>query len=191
MADFCSLCGTKLSFFGGHFLTCANQDEIFCSQCHDNLYPMNNAERGRYVLENGKPAHAKKMQEFMDEWDAKNRAREEVAEQRKVLEPSQRPCPNCGTMMDRKLQDFRIGADGDNDLFDLLLRPQYNVDLYACPECGKVELYTANFAALKRKQEEQAAEKASAETQSSEKPTEREYTSYRPGRKNEKPPWEQ
>ena len=46
MADICSLCGTKLSFFGAHTLVCANQDERFCSKCHDKLYHMENLERG-------------------------------------------------------------------------------------------------------------------------------------------------
>ena len=56
---------------------------------------------------------------------------------------------------------------------------------------------TANFAAVKQaleqKAKKQAEEKAAAEAdlQAMEKPVEREYTSYRPGRRRgEKPPWE-
>lgn len=190
MADFCSLCGAKLSFFGGHSLVCANQDETFCSKCHDELYHMDNLERGRYLLEHGKPDNPEKMREFIV-------FHAERTLQKKKLEPPTRPCPNCGNSMELKLKDFRIGADGDNDLFDMLTRPQYHVDLYACPECGKVELYTANFAAIKEKAERKAAieaeEKAAAEAdlQAMERSAEREYTSYRPGRRpGEKPPWE-
>ena len=35
-----------------------------------------------------------------------------------------------------------------------LLMEQYEVDLYACPVCGKVELYTAGFWKEKEKQYE-------------------------------------
>lgn len=41
-------------------------------------------------------------------------------------------------------QNFSIGADGGGGLWTLLA-DQYEVDLYACPACGKVELYTAAF----------------------------------------------
>lgn len=145
MADFCSLCGTKLSFFGGKALVCANQDEMCCSACYDKLYPMENLERGKYLLEHGRPENPEKMQEFITVW-------EERARLKKALEPPTRTCPGCGGEMACKLKNFRIGADGGGGL-DSLFAEQYNVDLYACPECGKVELYTANFAAIKRKQE--------------------------------------
>ena len=184
MADYCSLCGAKLSFFGGHSLVCANQEETFCSSCHDKLHPMDNLERGRHVLENGKPDNPEKMREFIV-FHAERTLRQET------LEPPTRPCPGCGAQMELKLKNFRIGSYGDS-----LLGDRYNIDLYACPECGKVEMYTANFAAVKqaleRKTQKQEAEKAAAEAdlQTLETSIEREYTSYRPGRKSEKPPWE-
>ncbi|MEA4933959.1 MAG: hypothetical protein VB071_10360 [Lawsonibacter sp.] len=53
-------------------------------------------------------------------------------------------CPACGGMLECKLENFLIGADGGGGLLSLLA-DQYEVDLYACPACGKVELYTANF----------------------------------------------
>ncbi len=53
-----------------------------------------------------------------------------------------RNCPSCGAAMECKLQNFSIGADGGGGLWTLLA-DQYEVDLYACPACGKVELYTA------------------------------------------------
>lgn len=56
----------------------------------------------------------------------------------------ERCCPSCGSVMECKLKEFSIGADGSGGLF-ALLSDQYEVDLYACPQCGKVELYTANF----------------------------------------------
>ncbi len=65
-------------------------------------------------------------------------------------------CPACGAEMERKLQNFTIGTDGGGGLLSSLLYQQYDVDLYVCPQCGKVELYTANF----QKKEEKAGEKA-------------------------------
>ena len=53
-------------------------------------------------------------------------------------------CPACGSGMKRKLQNFSIGADGGGGLMTLLAET-YEVDLYACPKCGKVELFTAGF----------------------------------------------
>ncbi len=62
-------------------------------------------------------------------------------------------CPNCGAAMECKLTQLSIGADGGGGLSSLFYE-QYNVDLYACPQCGKVELYTAGF----RKKLAQAAQ---------------------------------
>ena len=65
-------------------------------------------------------------------------------------EMMERRCPNCGAPMECKLQDFSIGADGGGGLVTLLAA-QYSVDLYACPRCGKVELYTAGYSRAPRR----------------------------------------
>ena len=59
------------------------------------------------------------------------------------MEKIQRKCPACGAEMECKQENFRIGADGRGGLISW--RPQYYVDLYSCPQCGKVELYDAEF----------------------------------------------
>ena len=141
MADYCSLCGEKLSFFGGKLLICANQEERLCNGCYDKLDRMENLERGKYLLEHGTPDEPEKMKAFITLY-------EERTKQKLTYEPPSRPCPNCGSKMERKLKDFTIGAYGDR-----LFGERYDIDLYACPACGKVEMYTANFAAIKRKQE--------------------------------------
>lgn len=53
-------------------------------------------------------------------------------------------CPACGGEMECKLRNFSIGADGGGGLLTLLA-DTYEVDLYACPHCGKVDLFTAGF----------------------------------------------
>lgn len=40
---------------------------------------------------------------------------------------------------------FTIGLDGGGGLLADVLYAQYNVDLYTCPHCGKVEMYSSNF----------------------------------------------
>ena len=65
-------------------------------------------------------------------------------------EMMKRRCPNCGTAMECKLQNFSIGADGGGGLMTLLA-DQYEVDLFACPQCGRVELYTAGYSRAPRR----------------------------------------
>ena len=60
-------------------------------------------------------------------------------EEKKVL------CPACGAELELKLERFSIGADGGGGILAAMFCDQYEVDLYACPRCGKVELYTAGF----------------------------------------------
>lgn len=187
MAGNCALCGEKLSFFGGKMLVCGNQDEMFCSNCHDVLYDLENLERGAYLLEHGNPEHSDEMRAFIIKYT-------ERAQKRQEFEPETRPCPNCQGEMALKIKNFRIGAYGDS-----LLGERYDVDLYACPECGKVEMYTANFAAVKRKAEEAAAKQAEKEAAFEQarkiaedsRPVQQEFTSVRSGTKSgKKPPWE-
>lgn len=63
------------------------------------------------------------------------------------------PCPACGTPLEIKMENFRIGADGRGGIGSLFM-DQFYVDLYACPMCGKVELYAAGT--RKARQEEEA-----------------------------------
>jgi len=184
MANFCVLCDAKLSFFGGKSLICANQEQSLCSSCYDTLDRMDNVERGKYLLEHGKPDEPEAMKQFITVW-------EERAAQKKALEPPTRVCPNCGGEMELKIKNFRIGMDGGGGLASSLLYDQYDVDLYACPECGKVEMYTANFAAIKARQDKLEAEKAAAEAARQARQPEQEFVSVRPGKKDgAKPPWE-
>ena len=57
----------------------------------------------------------------------------------------EKKCPCCGGQLECKLTNLTIGRDGGNFLTAAFFN-SYDVELYACPKCGKVELYTANFA---------------------------------------------
>ena len=191
MPDYCSLCGDKIPFFSTHSLVCANQDELFCSKCHDKLYPMENLDRGAYLLEHGKPEHPEKMREFIIQYTERTKKKQE-------LEPPTRTCPNCGGEMTCKIKDFTIGLDGNGGLYLFGGPQQYDVDLYACPECGKVEMYTANFTAVKRRVQQAAAKQAEREAAAEkarqvaeQAPVQQEFISVRSGgKRGEKPPWE-
>jgi len=103
-------------------------------------------------------------------------------EEKKVL------CPACGAEMERRLEGFTIGLDGGGGLLSGLWHEQYDVDLYACPRCGKVELYTAGF----QKEEEEPDEGPGGEPE--EEPDQSASQSgglFGFGKKREKrPPWE-
>ena len=93
-------------------------------------------------------------------------------------------------MLERKLENFSIGADGGGGLMTLLA-DHYEVDLYACPQCGKVELYTAGFvppsAAEKNEPDKQEAQ-AIQETIPDHSDEKRSFRF--PWQKEEKAPWE-
>ena len=146
MSDYCALCGKPLSSFFSKSLICANEEEFFCSACYKTLSEMDSIQRGTHLLEHGQPQQPEKMREFMEHSRA-------AAQRKKELEPPTRPCPNCGGTMEVKLKGFRIGADGNGGVYLFGGYEQYYVDLYACSGCGKVEMYTADFAILKKREE--------------------------------------
>lgn len=106
-------------------------------------------------------------------------------EEKKVL------CPACGAEMERKLENFSIGADGGGGLLALLME-QYDVDLYACPQCGKVELYTARFQKREEEPEEEAEPPAEPPPEEPEPPEPKSGGGFLGlGRRRDKrPPWE-
>lgn len=92
-------------------------------------------------------------------------------------------CPACGAEMELKLENFSIGADGGGGLMTLFATT-YEVDLYACPACGKVELYTAGFQTEEDEPEEppEEPEPAGPETGGG-------FLGFGK-RKDKRPPWE-
>lgn len=53
-------------------------------------------------------------------------------------------CSACGAILECRLRNFSIGRDGGGG-FPTLVLPHYEVDLFSCPRCGKIELYDAQF----------------------------------------------
>ena len=98
-------------------------------------------------------------------------------EARRPAAASGRACSDCGAPMERKLKDFFLG-EGRGGLA-ALVAGSYMVDLYACPQCGKVGLYTAGF----RPKPEPAPEE---EPQPPSAPEQGRWSRSR----QKKPPWE-
>ena len=132
----CVLCGNDVSWVNKLTLPVYGFEQTLCGDC--------------YLQYQNAPATAKeKLRQQMLESP-------HLADREAVLRAQTRahiPCPACGGQMERKLENFSIGADGYGGLTSIGL-PEYRVDLYACPHCGKVELYTAQF----KTPEEQEAE---------------------------------
>ena len=68
-----------------------------------------------------------------------------------------------------------------------LLADTYEVDLYACPVCGKVELYTAGF--FQKKCQEEDGEPEEAEEPEQTEPKDDSVFGFGK-RKDKRPPWE-
>lgn len=171
----CVLCGKKIGLLDQIKEDFYGTKQIFCSDCSLRLQKASPQERNdlnQQILASPYLADETIIRANLD---------------------ARKACPACGTLMDRKIQNFSIGADGNGGL-SLLLVDQYVVDLYACPQCGKVELYTAGFvppapANEPASQQETPQEAAPQPEQPQE--TVREERGFRfPWQKEDKAPWE-
>ena len=168
----CVLCGKKIGLLDQIKEDFYGTKQIFCSDCSLRLQKASPQERNdlnQQILASPDLADEAIIQANLD---------------------ARKTCPACGTLMDRKIQDFSIGADGGGGLMPLL-SDQYVVDLYACPQCGKVELYTARFVPPAPVNEPAPQEEAPQEEAPQPQETVREERGFRfPWQKREKPPWE-
>ena len=120
----CVLCGQKLGMFDKVKIDFHNTKQSVCSDCAnrlDNTVGPERAELFRQILDSPYLENGEDIRADIN---------------------TGKPCPACGAILHRKLRNFSIGSDGYGGLSSLGL-PSYEVDLYACPQCGKVELYTA------------------------------------------------
>lgn len=119
----CVLCGQKLGMFDKVKIDFHNTKQSVCSDCANRL--------DNTVGPDGRSCSAKFWIPLFGN-----------GEDIRADINTGKPCPACGAILHRKLRNFSIGSDGYGGLSSLGL-PSYEVDLYACPQCGKVELYTA------------------------------------------------
>lgn len=168
----CVLCGKKIGLLDQIKEDFYGTKQIFCSDCSLRLQKASPQERNDL------------NQQILASPDLADEA---------IIRANlnaRKACPACGTLMDRKIQDFSIGADGGGGLI-ALLSDQYVVDLYACPQCGKVELYTARFVPPAPAKEPAPQEGVPQEEAPQPQETVREERGFRfPWQKEDKAPWE-
>ena len=132
----CVLCGQKLGMFDQVRIDFHNTKQSVCSDCANRL---DNTVG---------PAREDLFRQILDSPYLEN------GEEIRGDIYAGKSCPVCGATLHRRLKDFSIGADGGGGLLTLLA-DTYVVDLYACPVCGKVELYTAASVLTQAKDEEE------------------------------------
>ena len=131
----CVLCGKKIGMFDQINLDFHGTQQPLCSDCDKRL-------------QNAPPQEREALnQQILDSPHLLE------ADTVRANVYTGKPCPACGATLECRLRNFSIGQDGYGGLSSLGL-PSYAVDLFACPKCGKVELYTARFAAQPPVEEE-------------------------------------
>ena len=120
----CVLCGKKVGILDQIKLDFHGTKQIVCSDCDRQLQHASPKERealGKQILESPHLQEREMVHANVN---------------------TGKLCSACGATLECRLRNFFIGQDGYGGLSSLGL-PSYEVDLYACPQCGKVELYTA------------------------------------------------
>ena len=162
----CVLCGKKIGWIDQVKVDFHGTQQIFCVSCAGRYSQADSGEREelrRRILQSPDLTDGETLRANLD---------------------TGKHCPACGAVLERKLTSFAIGADGNGGLTALYM-PQYEVDLYACPKCGKVELYTA---AASRSQT--SGQPLSQRVQGEEEPAPEQREQGLFGRGGRKPPWE-
>ena len=137
----CVLCEKELGFFNQSKIYFRSSEQVACDTCAEQYKKAEGDERAALEERILASPHLEDRA-YIEEYTARQevlRLRQEAKKQAQT-----KHCPNCSALMELKLENFSIGADGGGGLVTLLAA-QYAVDLYACPQCGKVELYTAGF----------------------------------------------
>lgn len=166
----CVLCGKKVGILDQVKYDFYGSKQILCSDC--SLRMQNAAPQDRSVLH----------KQILDSPHLQD------GDTVRANVNTGKVCSACGAILERKLRDFSIGADGNGGLI-ALLSDQYVVDLYACPQCGKVELYTAGFVPPAPAKEPAPQEETPKEAAPQE--PDREERGFRfPWQKEDKAPWE-
>ena len=137
----CVLCEKELGFFNQSKIYFRSSEQVACDTCAEQYKKAEGDERAALEERILASPHLEDRA-YIEEYTARQEVLRQRAEAKKQAQTKH--CPNCSALMELKLENFSIGADGGGGLVTLLAA-QYAVDLYACPQCGKVELYTTGF----------------------------------------------
>ena len=120
MGNVCVLCGESLGLLERYSYSLFQTKQTLCAQCMKQIYALS-----------GPALEEKRAQMLASPY------LEEVDKLRAYAALS-RPCstPGCGGKLECERENVRLGREGLPD-------ESYSVDVFACPRCGKVELFTA------------------------------------------------
>lgn len=124
----CVLCGREVGLLDRASLTVLQTRQTFCAGCSRRYNSASPTERQALDQEILASPYLSRSDSIWADTAA----------------GADKPCPACGTPLVRKVKNFPLGTDGTGSLA-ALLTGHYYVDLFACPQCGKVELYTAGY----------------------------------------------
>lgn len=170
---YCVLCGKKVGLLDQIDLDFHGSKQVLCSACDVRMSKASPGERQDLEQQILASPHLQK------------------ADTVQANVNTGKVCPGLrAPYWNGKLEHFSIDADGGGGLMTLLA-DQYEVDLYACPQCGKVELYTAGFVPPSSTQNNELKEQASQAAPETIPAQSDEKRSFRfPWQKEEKAPWE-
>ena len=134
----CVLCGKEVGWMDRLTLSVFDTEQIVCPDCDRRFRAAPKEEKSalrRQILESPHLSQRDAVRDYLDAVEGKS-------------------CPACAGPLERRLKNFLIGSDGYGGLSSMGLE-QYAVDLFVCPQCGKVELYAAQSSRQEEKQEEE------------------------------------
>ncbi len=136
MGSFCVLCGEKVGLLDRFSYSLFQTKQTLCPQCMNQISALSG------------PALEEKRTQMLASPHL------EEADKVRAYAALSRPCPmpDCDGRLECEKEGVLLGREG-------LLYEEYSVDIFACPRCGKVELFTAGTVrrAMRPKQEEKPA----------------------------------
>lgn len=171
MADTCIFCGKETTVWnGGDVLVCGGVSQPVCGSCRNRYVNVPLCQRAKLALNTGRARTPERIQEFLDEMDAKWA----LEAQRQEYQEKTLMC--CGRKME-KLDEGAISLA--RDFFEGFTNRLW---IFRCECCGQVKFFDASFL-IRTPQEEEVAIPEEAPIPA-EKP--------RPARSRfgKKPPWE-
>ena len=168
MADTCIFCGKEIKFWQTDSLTCGGVSQPVCGKCADKYMGLPHHQRARLALETGRARSPEKIQEYLDEREAK------LALEAKRRARQEETLTCCGQRMTKVDEVSFLSQMG---LFQSYTDP---LVMFRCELCGQMKFFGASFLAYTPSEEETTLPPQAPEQ-------EPEHVTFQPGKK---PPWE-
>lgn len=168
MADTCIFCGKEIKFWQADQLTCGGIAQPVCGKCAKRYVNLPQRQRAALALETGRARFPEKIQEFLDEGEAK------YALEAARREHQEKTLMCCGQRMTK--------VDEVSFLSQMGLFQAYTdtMIMFRCELCGQVKFFDASFFEYTPSEEELTLPPQTPEQ-------EPEHVAFQSGKK---PPWE-